>query len=76
MAPFASLQPPFEGCLAIFDLTEDEVWSWNSTQLYTALFEYQLLNDTRFNNATEKFRGRLVAHVHAQAVVFQALSNW
>ena len=41
------------GVLAIADLTEDEVRAWNRTQLHAALFEYNLLDDTRFGDDTE-----------------------
>ena len=62
------------GVPAIADLTEDVVRSWNRTQLQAALFEYRLLDDTRLDDGTEQLRGRLVAHVRAQAVAFQALA--
>ena len=62
------------GVPAIADLTEDVVRSWNRTQLQAALFEYRLLDDTRLDDGTEQLRGRLVAHVRAQAAAFQALA--
>ena len=42
------------GVPAIADLTEDVVRFWNCTQLHATLFEYCLLDDTRFDDDTEQ----------------------
>ena len=63
------------GVPSLVDLTEDDVCSWNRTQLHTALFEYQLLDDVRPDDDTDSLRGRLVAHLCAQSAAFQELTR-
>ena len=76
MAPSGGPSSSFGGGVPpLAALTEDEVQSWNRTQLHTALFEYQLLSDVRHDEDTESLRARLVAHVRAQTAAHHALGQ-
>ena len=76
MAPSGGPSSSFgAGVPPLAALTEDEVQSWNRTQLHTALFEYQLLSDVRHDEDTESLRARLVVHVRAQTAAHHALGQ-